>query len=261
LLKNAGVQMRAKRRVPDTTLVVNPNSRGGMTGKNWDKLYAKMEKIFGGDIRVLFSKRQENGTTLARDLLRRGFGKIVAVGGDGTVNEVANGFFEETTGVHGSKLIPINPDAVMGIIPCGTRNLVAKSLGLPADVIGCCQNFVNRSPAKIDVIAVSATNKDDGSRMPPRIFLNAAEMGVGAEIIDRSKKVRSRVKSRLLSTVVAVISTVPAYESNFCDLFIDGRKKSAGMTMGVVANGRFLGGGFVVAPEPACLTAYLTLWS
>jgi hypothetical protein len=57
------------------------------------------------------------------------------------------------------------------------------------------------------------------------------------------------VKSRLVSTVAAVISTVPAYESNTCDLFRDGRKKSASITMGIVANGKFLGGGFVAASE------------
>jgi diacylglycerol kinase family enzyme len=69
------------------------NNAGGMTGKNWDELYAKMEKSFGGDIRVVFIKRQGNGTTLAKDLLRRGFGKVVAVGGDGTVNEVGKWLF------------------------------------------------------------------------------------------------------------------------------------------------------------------------
>lgn len=249
LLKNADALVRAERSAPDTVLIVNPNSRGGMTGRNWDELYAKIEKIFGSSVKVVFSKKACNGTTLTRDMLHKGFRKIVAIGGDGTANEVANGFFEETTGAHGSKLRSINPDAVMGIIPCGTRNLVAKSLGLPADIVECCQNLVDGSATKIDVASVSATNPDDSSRMPPRVFLNAAEIGVGAEIIDRSKKVRSRVKSRLVSTVAAVISTVPAYASNSCDLFIDGRKKSVSMTMGVVANGKFLGGGFVVAPE------------
>jgi YegS/Rv2252/BmrU family lipid kinase len=250
LLKNAGVQVRDKPRTPDTALIVNPNSCSGLTGKNWDELYAKMEKIFGNGIKVIFSKKSGNGTTLARDMLRKGFDKIVAIGGDGTINEVANGFFEESIGVRGgNKLRPINPDAVMGILPCGTRNVLAKSLGLPVEVVKSCQNFVAGSTKKIDVISVVATNPDDSSRLAPRIFLNAAEMGVGAEIIDRSKKVRSKVKSRLVSTVAAIVSTVPAYESNLCDLFIDGRKKSASMTMGVVANGKFLGGGFMAAPE------------
>lgn len=258
LLKNVA-QVRVRRRAIGTALVVNPNSCSGLTGKNWDGLYAKMEKIFGSGVKVAFSKSQGNGTTLARDLLRNGFDRVVAIGGDGTINEVANGFFEETAGVRSSRLRPINPDAVMGIVPCGTRNVLAKSLGLPADVVECCQNFVGGSPARIDVIAVAVTNPDDGSLMSPRIFLNAAEMGVGAEIIDRSKKVRSRVKSRLVSTVAAVVSTVPAYESNSCDLFIDRRKKSASMTMGIVANGKFLGGGFMAAPEASMFDGLLDL--
>ena len=259
MLKNAGVQVRGKRGALDIALIVNPNSRGGTTGRNWDQIHAEIERIFGSSVMVVFSKKHGNGTAIARDLLRRGFDRIVAAGGDGTVNEVANGFFEETTGAHGSKLRPINPDAAMGIIPCGTRNLAAKSLGLPAGIVESCQNFVRGAPAKIDVVTISATNQNDGSHLPPKIFLNAAEMGVGAEIIDRSKKVRRRVKSRLVSTVAAIISTVPSYESNSCDLFIDGRKKSVGMTMGVVANGKFLGGGFVVAPEASMSDGLLDL--
>lgn len=239
----------AKRRI-DTALVVNPNSCGGLTGKNWDNLYAKMKDIFGGSIKVIFSKGPGGGTTATRDLLRKGFGRVVAIGGDGTINEVANGFFEESTGVNGASLKQINPDAVMGVVPCGTRNVLAKSLELPQGIIPCCQNFVGGLPAKMDVIAVSATDPKDGSRPAPRVFLNAAEMGVGAEIIDRSKKVRSKVKSRLVSTVAAIVSTVPAYESNLCEISIDRRRKvSVNMTMGVVANGKFLGGGFLAAPK------------
>ena len=244
------MQVRDKSRTPDTALIVNPNSCSGLTGKNWDELYEKMEKIFGNGIKVAFSKRSGNGTTLARDMLRKGFDKIVAIGGDGTINEVANGFFEEWTGVRsGHKLRPINPDAAMGIVPCGTRNVLAKSLGLPAGVVESCQNFVAGSTKKIDVISVVTANPDAASRLAPRIFLNAAEMDVGAEIIDRSKRLRSKVKSRFVSTVAAVVSTLPAYESNLCDFFVDGRKNSANMTMAVVANGKFLGGGFMAAPE------------
>src|SRR5439155_2972455 len=93
LLKNADVQVRDKSRTPDTALIVNPNSCSGLRGKNWNELYEKMEKIFGNGIKVAFSKRSGNGTTLARDMLRKGFDKIVAIGGDGTINEVANGKF------------------------------------------------------------------------------------------------------------------------------------------------------------------------
>ena len=68
-------------------------------------------------------------------------------------------------------------------------------------------------------------------------------------MITRAKKIRSKVKSRTLSTIAALIATSPSHESNLCEFFLDGCKKSVNMTMGVVANGRFLGGGFMAAPN------------
>ncbi len=65
----------------------------------------------------------------------------------------------------------------------------------------------------------------------------------------RSKKVRSKIKSRVISTIAGVVSTLPTYESNEYDIIIDGTKISSKVTMAVVANGNYLGGGFNVAPN------------
>ena len=72
-----------------------------------------------------------------------------------------------------------------------------------------------------------------------------------AEIIDRSKKVRNKVKSRLVSTVTSLALTLPYYESNLCEVSIDDGRENilTKMTMCVIANGRYLGGGFMAAPE------------
>jgi len=250
---------------PNTVLIVNPNSCSGLTGKNWDQLYEQIKKVLGKrSIKVAFSKKSGDGTTLARDYLRRGFSEIFAIGGDGTINEVANGFFEDDAGIHknvGSKidnintsrLKPINANAKLAIVPCGTRNVLVKSLGLPGDVIECCKNIASvNKPVKLDVIGVQATNKEDGSNTPMRILLNAAEMGFAAELIDRSKKVRNVVKSRLASTVAAVVSTLPTYESNLCTISLDNESRKTfdtKMTLGVVANGKYLGGDFLAAPN------------
>lgn len=252
------VQQRASRRARgnNTLVIVNPNSCSGLTGKNWDSLYAQIKQVLGDDLRVVTSKKPGDGTAIARKYLKRGFERIVAIGGDGTLNEVANGFFEEPTGIFGHKaplLKPINPDAVMAIVPCGTRNVLARSMGLPQGVVECCRTFSAGTPKKMDVIVATATDAANGSASGRRVVLNAAEIGLGAEIIDRSKRVRQAVNSRLLSTVAGIIATVPAYQSNRCEISIAGpsrvKKLFTSMTMAVVSNGMFLGGGFRAAPK------------
>src|SRR5574339_797609 len=88
------------RNVPRTALVVNPSSRNGFTGKNWDSLRVKIRKSLKGDVEVALSQRPGDATILTRVFLKRGFRSIVAIGGDGTINEVANGFFEQPRRSH-----------------------------------------------------------------------------------------------------------------------------------------------------------------
>lgn len=253
-------------------LIVNPNSCSGLTGKNWTQLYDQIKEILHEkDIKVVFSKKTGDGTSLARSYLRRGFTEIYAIGGDGTINEVANGFFEESTSIRDGvsrsrtkpRLKPINTSARLAIVPCGTRNVLAKSLGLPEGVVECCRSISSvTTPAKLDVIGVQATNKEDGSTTPMRIMLNAAEMGIAAEIIDRSKKVRNVVKSRFVSTVTAILATLPSYESNLCTISLDNNPRKTfdtKMTLAIVANGKFLGGGFMAAPHASMLDGLLDL--
>lgn len=263
-------------------LVINPTSSGGSTGKDWDTQFTKIKETFGENPEILFTEKSGDGTSLTRDLLKKGFNRIVAIGGDGTINEVANGFFRQLKKQHGRTigninayelsnnesqnkgqfpnspvLKPINPEAIMGLLPSGTRNVLAKSLDFPEDIAQCCSNFVAGKSKKIDVISatVSPTTSAEGSNKSSkpvtRIFLNAAELGVAAEIIDRSKKVRNKVKNRLASTVTSLAVTVPYYESNLCEFSIDDGRENilTKMTMCIIANGRYLGGGLMAAPK------------
>ena len=266
-------------------MIVNGSSSSGSTGKGWKNLYKKIKEVFGeAPPEIVFTKKAGDATALTREFLKKGFKKIVAIGGDGTINEVANGFFliegeqkkvnnnrqasfsssyieqerEKKKNNNNNSRIPkaalakpINSEAVMGLIPSGTRNVLAKSLNLPEGIMECCHNFAKGKIQKIDVITATATDLEDRSKISTRAFLNAAEIGFGAEIIDRSKKVRSKIKSRLVSTVAGIVSTMPAYQSNMCEFILDdGREKIlTKMTMGIVANTKYLGGGFKAASQ------------
>jgi YegS/Rv2252/BmrU family lipid kinase len=273
--RSHGQNNKRKSKHIDTLLVSNPTSSSGSTGKSWDHLYIKIKDAFGKNHQVVFTKKANDGTLLTRKFLKRGVKKVIAIGGDGTINEVANGFFlPERKHVDNKKLVPfsknsdggrenkndfpqpdkllpINSEAIFGIIPSGTRNVLAKSLNLPQVIDRRYHNYLQGSTQKIDVLTATVNKPTDPSKVSTRAFLNAAEIGFGAEVIDRSKKVRSRVKSRMVSTITSVIATLPSYESNNCEImFDDGKDKVVTkMTMGVIANGKFLGGGFMIAPQ------------
>ena len=266
----AGIKADTKNTATDTVLIVNPKSSSGSTGKDWENLFIKIKKTFVGNPKVAFTKKPGDGSTLTKKFLKKGFKKIVAIGGDGTINEVANGFFEveekpvnignqnnnnSNNNAHsaiGSTVVKaVNSEAIMALLPSGTRNVLVKSLGIPDGIEECCRTFAFGTQKQIDVISVTATNPQTGLSSPTRIFLNAAEMGMTGEIIDKSKRIRTKIDSRLISTVSSVISTVPTYESNICEISIDDGRDTilTKVTMCVIANGKFLGGGFKAAPN------------
>jgi len=244
----------------ETILILNPNSQGGNTGKNWIETYNKVKHFLPKHHKIIFTKKANDGTLITRKLLKKGYENIVAVGGDGTINEVANGFFNlkpknMQSDDYGkfrseSRLEPINPKGVMYVVPSGSRNVLARSLELEHQGDESLMRIRQMRKRKIDAIAGIITDKDTPSLSHSRIVMNAAEIGIGAEIIDRSKKVRGKIKNRFVSTMASIFATVPVYKSNECDVIVDGYKRfSVNITMAVVSNGRFLGGGFKAAPR------------
>jgi diacylglycerol kinase family enzyme len=77
----------------ETLLIANPSSSSGSTGKNWNDFYLKVKEFFGENPEIVFTTKSGDGTSLATEYLEKGFKNIVAIGGDGTINEIANGFF------------------------------------------------------------------------------------------------------------------------------------------------------------------------
>lgn len=251
-------------------VIVNPNSSGGQTGKNWDSLHAVLKKYFGEDIEYIFTKKADDGTILTREYLEKGYNNIIPIGGDGMINEVANGFFKiridkgfnlenMKDDKNSSKLVHLdvtNSEAILTVLPGGTRNILVKSLGLPSEIEECCKTVTSTDNfKKIDVITAVIHNRNDDKDYVSRIILNAAEIGVSAEIINRSKMVRDRISSRLLSTITGVLATLPTYQSNVCELieyFNDTGNTNiktllTKMTMAMVSNGSIMGGGFNAA--------------
>jgi diacylglycerol kinase (ATP) len=110
--------------VTDTVVILNPTAGSPETIRDWEE---RVESIAQGwPIRT--TSHPNEAAVLAKGAVEEGFGRIVAAGGDGTVNQVANG-------IAGS-------NAALGILPIGTVNVFAMELGLPANNLELCCNIV-----------------------------------------------------------------------------------------------------------------------
>src|SRR5258708_25724138 len=106
----------------ETVVIVNPASAGGATAKRWPAIVKELTTA-GLDHRTLITAAAGDATNLTRNALCDGAELVMVIGGDGTLNEVVNGFFDETGE-------PLHPQAALSIIPSGTGRDFAQSLPL-----------------------------------------------------------------------------------------------------------------------------------
>ena len=180
------------------------------------------------------AKRLEHGLTrgpgdearLAEEAVRRGFRRIVAVGGDGTWSNVGNAILR--TGV----------PAKLGLVPGGTGCDLAKTLGIPPrDVGACCRIVLEGASRTIDV-----------GKIEDKHFLNIAGFGYDVAVLEDSWSVGYLEGSALY--LYCALRQLGSYRGFSLEMEADGRALGkSDLLMLIVANARIFGGGFRVAPH------------
>lgn len=222
----------------EAKVIVNPASRNGQTGKVWPSLSEKM-KASGFMHQWEMTYGPGDGRRIAREAVRQGFDRIVAVGGDGTVNEVINGLIENDCS--------INPDLVFGVLSMGTGCDFIKSVGIPGSVDDAIGHLVCNRVERVDVGKARFVGHD--GQITERYFLNIADLGLGAETVDRvnhTTKVFGGFVSFLWGTLVSLLH----YRNKVAEITIDdGEPIKSSLTLCAIANGTHFGGGMNIAPQ------------
>lgn len=179
------------------------------------------------DVRVTWEAG--DATRFASEAADAGVDRVVAIGGDGTVNEVASGLLEGRDS---------SPSA-MAVVPYGTANDFATGIGiLREDPLHSLRHAVQGKPTLIDVGTV---NK--------RVFVNVTSGGFGAEVTANTPP---QMKKVLGGAAYSLMGIVTAAKMNPHDCHItgpDGETHSGKLLLLAVGNGRQCGGGFHVTPE------------
>lgn len=208
-------------------IILNPTAGRGKAGRSWDTV-AKLLREAGLDFDLAITTGAGHAMELARQARRSGHQRVVAVGGDGTVQEIVQG------------LVEASGDAVagtLGIIPIGSGNDFAKMVDLPPDPVEAVRRLASGQVRDVDV-----------GRLGSRIFTNGIGVGFDALVAVESRKI-SRLTGLPLYLLAVLRTLLLTYRTPAVRIALDDQTISQEITMIAIANGRCYGGGFWVAPQ------------
>lgn len=212
--------------------LVNPASAGGTTGKRWPEIAHRAAALgLAGD--ALISEEPGHLANLAADAVREGASLLVAVGGDGSVNEVVNGMAE-------------GGNAELAVIPRGTGWDFVRTYGIPRDLDTAIDIALNGDVREIDLGLVSYRTwaGADGRAY----FANVASAGISGAIAQRANEA-SKALGGKISYYWATLAVFVRWQTGDMRVSVDDEIRGGKMIDVVVANGRYLGGGMMMCPD------------
>ena len=226
-------------RNPRCHVILNPAAGSGRAGREASRILAALRKSLGVGYTFYLTRKPLDATAIARDAILDGAELVVAVGGDGTIQEVVNGFFIDGR--------IISPDCQLGIISTGTGQGFAQSLGLPADIESQCEIIASGEARRLDIGRAFFAN---GNGEPGfRYFVNECQAGIGGVVVENVRSQHKRLGGTLafgLKTLTAAMS----FPEPEITVSIDGGPGHPGKFIGIVAaNGNSMAGGMRLTPR------------
>ncbi len=220
-------------------VVVNPRSGNGRTQREWPAIERSLRNVWP-HIVIARTRRRGEATTLVHDALREGFTEIVAVGGDGTINEAMNGFFNEQGAVA--------PGAVFSFVTSGTGGDFRKTFEI-ASGAAAIDRLKNASAIPVDVGRVSCLTPSGAPSV--RHFINVASFGLSGTVVDSVNRARvAKLFGGKFAFAFHSALDILTYRGRVVRIRIDGQfDEIASISTVAIANGQYFGGGMRVAPR------------
>lgn len=252
-----------------TFIVANPTSGAGSVEREWEVIERHLKNTLT-EYDVAFTTGSGHASLLTREALRAGWEMVVAVGGDGTLNEVVNGFFEvpeprehyrlQSEGwldcLH-AKPQAINPDAVVGVIPMGTGGDFRRTIGLMGGWREAIDALKGTQTRCIDVGQTGFIDHD--GKIATRYYINIAGGGLSGAVDDLVNKSSKRFGGTV-SFASAALRAFSRWSNPEIELRLDDMEEiRQRVTTFVAANGQYFGGGMWIAPGASLSDGQLQL--
>lgn len=216
--------------------VVNRVAAGGKTATVWPAIEAQLRSL-GLTFDYRFTDAPNHATTLAREAVEQGYETVVAVGGDGTANEVVNGLIAPGANRAGANL---------GVIITGRGSDLARTIGIPSNYTEACARLAGERTMTVDLGLVTF-NQEGEQRQ--RYFVNVGGGGFDAEVAYRANRAPNFMGGTI-PYLTSLVTTLLAYRNKAVELTLDDQEPiNMVVNSVVVANCQYFGGGMKVAPE------------
>lgn len=181
------------------------------------------------DFEIVRTTEPKEATSIAESFE---YDVVVAVGGDGTVNEVVAGLANKEK-------------RILGIMPVGTGNDFSRNLNIPSD------------PGQaLDLILKGNTNGVEVGESNGHHFLNISSVGFDVEVLVNIDRIRKVVKGNI-GYILSVIYTLMNFKKKLMTLEIDGRTYNRNLLLLAVGKGKYYGGGMMILPNAKLYDDYL----
>lgn len=220
-------------------VIVNPKACLGKAEKDWPNI----EQILvdeGIDFDAFITEYPRHAIELVRDnITEKGYKKIIAVGGDGTNNEVINGIFLQ-------ERYP-STEIKMGVIPVGTGNDWVRTFDFPLDYRKIIKIIKSEQVFLHDIGKVTYYNNGDPKI---RYFLNAAGTGLDEMVCKKTNMMKEKGKGGKLNYLFSVLTSLLKFKCTNLKIEINGEMVFDDAFLSLsLGNGRFNGGGMMMMPN------------
>lgn len=218
--------------------VVNPRSANGATLRRFDRLRDRFASALG-NIEVRLTERPRHACDLTREAIRAGAKAVVAVGGDGTNNEVVNGFFDDAGKPIGG--------AAFGFVCSGTGGDFRRTFGQSTDPLEALERLRRFQTSPIDVGRVRFV--DHERRQCSWAYVNSGSIGLVGRVVDIANH-SSKALGPQVTFLSAAVKGLFSYQPQRVRLhFDDDAPVEDTFLLVSLANGKFFGGGMKIAPD------------
>ena len=219
---------------PDIKLIVNPLAGAGKSAREWPHILQCLQSE-GLSFDYDLTKYKGHAIDMARSAAEKGYRTVVAVGGDGTIHEVANGLYK----AHGLDKVKV------GIIDTGTGGDYIRTFGISRRIQDACHSLKN--PRELVVDLGMAEFMQNGAR-DNRLFVNFAGIGFAAEIVRATTQTFKKMGG-IPSYLMGLLANLVLYENHHVLLTIDTERSEATICTMLMSIGKYCGGAMKAAPN------------